>query len=200
MKQYSLTCINSSSWPGCFAVFQKTYRLPADVYALAWFARAAHPGTEVTFTWSTYYSFTWSETGVIKPGINFNGSQIIPADPDKLNCIELAVDNLGASYFKPPTASGQPGMLTIQQLSSVVPNRTSIGIGMSGSPMAATQAAPGATTVFVPTSNYWVMFGNYQTGDVIDVKEITGAVEVTYPDGLTSRTATLGPDDKIAVT
>ena len=199
MPQYSLTCINNSSRPGCFAVFQKTGGSPG-IYALAWVARAAHPGTEVTFTWSPSYSFAWSETGVLKPGISFIGSQVIPADPDKLNCIELTVDSFGASEFKPPTASGQPGRLTIQQLASVVPNRTSIGIGMSGSPMAAAQAAPGQTTLFAPHPNYWVMFGNHQTGDVIDVKEIAGAGEVTYPDELTSRTATLGSDDKIRVT
>ena len=198
MKQYSLACINNSSSPGCFAVFQKTGGSPG-IYALAWIARAAHPGTEVTFTWSTDYSFAWSETGVIKPGIIFFGSQVIPADPDKLNCIELAVDNFGASEFKPPTATGQPGMLTIQQLSNVMPNRTSIGVGMSGSPIAAAQAAPGQTTMFAPHPNYWIMFGNYQTGDVIDIKKINGAVEVTYPDGLTSCTATLGPDDRISV-
>jgi hypothetical protein len=198
MKQYSLTCINNSSWPGCFAVFQKTGGSPG-IYALVWVARPTHPGTEVTFTWSTDYSFAWSGTGVLKPGITFNASQVIPADPDKLNCVELTVDNFGASEFKPPTATGQPGLLTVQPLANVVPNRMSIGIGMSGSPVAAAQAAPGQTTLFAPRPNYWVMFGNYQTGDVIDVKEISGAVEVAYPDGITSRTATLGPDDKISV-
>lgn len=201
MTQYSLTCVNNSNLTGSFAVFQKPLPLtmPGNVFSLAWFARPTHPGTSVTFNWSVDYSFVWSETGVLKPGINFNASQVIPADPDRLNQVQLTVDSYNASYFTTPNSTGTPGCLTIQQLSSVVPNRTSVGVGMSGAGTFAVQAAPNMTAVFTPHPNYWVLFGNYETGDVMDIEDVTGAQEVTYGGSLTSRTASLGLDNLINI-
>ena len=109
------------------------------------------------------------------------------------------MDDYGATCFKPPNGSGTAGALTIVQLSDIVPDRTFVGIGMSGSGTTVVQAAPNKTSVFTPHPNYWVVFGNYQAGEVIDVEDSTDAVEVTYPDGLTSRTVTIGPDDILRV-
>jgi hypothetical protein len=198
MTQYSLTCINRSSSSGSFAVFQKPPATPVS-FPLAWLTRSAAPSAEVTFTWSVDYSFVWSETGVINSGVNFSGRQVIPADPDKLNTVELAVDNYGATYFKPPSGSGTAGTLTVVQDAEVVPDRTSVGIGMSGSGTTVVPAAPNKTAVFRLHPNYWVVFGNYQAGEVIDVEDTTGAVEVTYPDGITSRTVTIGQNDILKV-
>ncbi|HEV7322678.1 MAG TPA: hypothetical protein VGO04_29100 [Ensifer sp.] len=55
------------------------------------------------------------------------------------------------------------------------------------------------TAVFTPHPNYWVLFGNYQTGDVLEFDDVTGAVEVTYGGALTARTAVLGLDNLITV-
>jgi rhizosphere induced protein len=199
--QYSLTCINNSRLPGSFAIFQRPPPIvaPGDVYALAWFAQTSHPQTQVTFQWTVDYSFMWSETGVLKPGITFIASQVIPADPMGENFIDLTVDSYGASYFTPPTATGEVGALTIRQLSNVVPNRTSCGIGMSGAAAYAVQAAENITTVFKPHPNYWVVFGHFQAGQVIDFEEITGEVEVSYGGSVTSRTVTLQADNLLVV-
>jgi rhizosphere induced protein len=195
--QYSLTCINNSSLLGSFAVFQLAppLTIPANVFSLAWFARAAHPDTQVTFEWTVNYSFVWSETGTLKPGITFDASQTVPADPLGANMTQLTEDTYGATYFTPPTNDGAIGSLTIQQLANVVPNRTAIGVGISNSATFAIQASPNMTAVFTPHPNYWVMFGNYETGQVIDVENVTGEIEVTYAGSLTSRTVTLGPDN-----
>lgn len=199
--QYSLTCINNSSLLGSFAVFQAAPQLtvPANVFSLAWFARPAHPGTQVTFQWTLEYSFVWSETGVLKPGITFAASETVPADPFRQNFTQLTEDNFGASYFTPPNTTGTVGSLTIQQLSNVVPNRTAVGVGMSGAGTFVVQAAPNMTAVFTPHPNYWVVFGNYRTGQVMDIEDVTGEVEVTYAGSLTSRTALLQPNNILSV-
>jgi rhizosphere induced protein len=196
-KQYSLTCINNSALLGSFAVFQRPAETaaPAVVFSLVWLARAAHPGTQVTFDWTADYSFVWSETGILQPGITFNASQTVPADPLGANMTLLTEDTYGATYFTTPTEDGTIGSLTIRQLANVVPNRTCVGIGMSNSGTFVIQAAPDMTAVFTPHPNYWVIFGNYQAGQVIDIENVTGEIEVTYAGALTSRTATLGRDN-----
>ncbi|WP_416798718.1 protein rhiA [Ciceribacter azotifigens] len=201
MTSYSLTCVNNSQLSGSFAVFQKAppMTIPGNVFSLAWFARPTAPKSKVTFTWNLEYSFVWSETGLLQPGINFSASQTMPADPNGQNLIQLTQDNYGATTFANPNASGAIGSLTIQQLPNVAPNRTSVGVGMSGSGTFAVQAAPNMTAVFTPHPNYWVIFGNFVTGDVIDIEDVTNAVEVTYGGALTTRSATLGIDNLITV-
>lgn len=201
MTTYSLTCLNNSQLHGSFAVFQKAppMTVPGNVFSLAWFARPAAPGSRVTFTWNLDYSFVWSETGLLQPGINFSATQVIPADPNGQNLVQLTQDSVGATTFANPSAAGALGSLTVQQLSNVAPSRTSVGIGMAGSGTFAVQAAPNMTAVFTPHPNYWVMFGNFETGDVIDIEDVTGAVEATYGGALTSRTAALGLNNLITV-
>jgi hypothetical protein len=186
---------------GSFAVFQRapTLTVPANVFSLAWFARPAHPNTQVTFQWTVDYSFVWSETGILKPGITFNASQNVPADPFVQNFTQLTEDAYGATYFTPPSTNGTVGSLTIQQLSNVVPNRTSVGVGMSGSGTFVVQAAPNMTAVFTPHPNYWVIFGNYQTGQVMDIENVTGEIEATFAGSLTSRTVTLQPNNILSI-
>lgn len=201
MTSYSLTCVNNSQISGSFAVFQKAPPMttPGNVFSLAWFTRPTAPGSRVTFTWGLDYSFVWSETGLLQPGINFSATQVISADPNGQNLVQLTQDSAGATTFINPGVNGALGSLTIQQLSNVAPGRTSVGVGMAGSGTFAVQAAPNMTAVFTPHPNYWVIFGNYETGDVIDIEDVTGAVEVTYGGALTSRTAALGLDNLITV-
>ena len=61
-------------------------------------------------------------------------------------------------------------------------------------------AMPNFNAQFTLQPNYWVAFGNYFTGQILDIEHMTGAAEVTYPPGATSLTATLGPDNVIKVT
>ncbi|HEV7309250.1 protein rhiA [Ensifer sp.] len=201
MTTLSLTCVNNSELTGSFTVFQKAppTTVPGDLFSLAWFARPTAPGSQVTFDWSPDHCFVWSETGVLQPGVNFAASQVEPANPDGQNLIQLTEDRDGATMFANPSFDGALGSLTIQQLANVVPNRTSVGIGMAGSGTFAIQAAPNMTAVFTPHPNYWVTFGNYQTGDVIDIEDVSGAVEVTYDGAFTSRTINLGLDNLMTV-
>lgn len=201
MTTYSLTCVNNSQMSGSFAVFQKPppMTVPGNVFSLAWFARATAPSSRVTFTWGLDYSFVWSETGILQAGINFSATQTLPADPNGQNIVQLTQDTYGATTFANPGGSGSLGSLTIQQLTNVVPNRTSVGVGMAGSGTFAVQAAPNMTAVFTPHPNYWVIFGNYVTGDVMNIEDVTSAVEVTYGGALTTRTAVLGLGNVISV-
>lgn len=201
MTTYSLTCVNDSQLSGSFAVFQKPLpsTMPGNVFSLAWFARPAAPGSRVTFTWGLDYCFTWSETGILKPGVKYSASQTIGADPNALNQIDLKKDDCKATTFANLSSGGALGSLTIKQLSNVEPNLTSVGIGMAGSGTFAVQAQPNMTAVFTPHPNYWVIFGNFETGDVMDVQDTTNSIEVTYGGARTGRTAVLGLDNMISV-
>jgi hypothetical protein len=198
-SSYSLTCVNNSASEGRFVVFQKPPGNP-NFSVLAWFAKAAHPDTQVTFRWTTDYCFVWAETGVVTPAISFKAWQIVAADPETRNLIQLTQDAYAATYFTTPTDAGVRGRLTIQSLATVVPHRTAIGIGMSSSATMVLPAMPNFNVEFMPQPHYWVAFGNYFTGQILDIEHMTGATEVIYPPEVMSRTATLGADHVITVT
>jgi hypothetical protein len=199
-SSYSLTCVNNSSSPGRFVVFQKPPGSGSNLSILAWFAKAAHPGTQVTFRWTTDYCFVWAETGVVTPAISFKAWQIVAADPASRNLTQLTQDAYAATYFTAPTDTGVKGRLMIQVLGNVIPHRTSVGIGMSSSATMVLPAMPNFNVEFALQPDYWVAFGNYVTGQLLDLQHMTGAAEVVYPAAATSRTATLGPDNVITVT
>ncbi len=133
MASFSLTCVNNSELSGSFAVFQRppATMTQGEVLSLAWLARPTAPQSRVAFTWALDYNFIWSETGALSPGLIFAASQVIPANLDGENLIQLTEDEFGATTFVNPGTGGAPGSLTIEQLSNVVPNRTAVGIGLA---------------------------------------------------------------------
>ncbi|MCY1669179.1 hypothetical protein [Rhizobium sp. SL86] len=59
-----------------------------------------------------------------------------------------------------------------QPFSSVAPNNTAVGIGMAGSGTFVTEAQPNMTAPFIPYPTYWMIFGNFETGEVMDVQVV----------------------------
>lgn len=202
MATYTLTCTNNSQLHGSFTVFQKPPKItaPAVVHPLAWLARPTAPGSQVTFSWNTNYNFVWAEAGDIASEIYFKASQVIPADPNGLNFVQLTKDSSGATIFSGQNTTGDIGSLTIRQLSNIVSGEIAIGIGMSGSAIYAITSAPNITAVFTPIPNYWIIFGNYEMGDIINPADIDGAVQLTYSGSLTAHTAVLNSDNLITIT
>lgn len=80
------------------------------------------------------------------------------------------------------------------------------GPANAGAPAWLTKSAnPGSEVAFEWTADdsipgYWVAFGTFTPGQVLDVGSITGAIEVTFPEPTTSHTVTLGPDMVLSVT
>jgi hypothetical protein len=58
-------------------------------------------------------------------------------------------------------------------------------------------AEPNMEAVFTPGPNpsYWLTFGTYSQGQVMDLKAVHKPVRVVYPANVTSMTATLNPDN-----
>ncbi len=131
------------------------------------------------------YSFAWALTGPLTPGIPFLDRDQVTADPNDAlqNRIGFGFDN-GTYGFVPAPSGGTtpPGALGIEVLPTVPDNTTSVGIGMGGSPVLALQAEPGATVQFTPHPSYWITVGNYSVGEVLEVEEITNAVEIPFGD------------------
>lgn len=196
MTAYQLTFINNSPEDWTAAVYQKPPDLgDYEVLSLAWFAKKAYTGTTVTFTWDINYNFVWAQTGQLIPGVQFTAGETVDANLTSQNSLTLDYDpsSGGAFYFlKPPKAGENNGTLYTPCTNHVPAGMASVGIGMSGFGTYVVQAEPQLQAMFTPHPNYWIVFGQYTQGLVLDITQIAGSsAEVTFPADVYHMNATL---------
>ncbi len=81
MAEYTISFINNSTDTRSFLCYQKDPDIGVpNAVSLAWFAKTTRPNTHVDFSWKINYSFIWSETGLLKPGVRFVASERVDAD------------------------------------------------------------------------------------------------------------------------
>ena len=173
-----------------------------NALSLAWLCAPAWPQTTVTFTWTLDFSFQWSQTGQVKPGVTFNAEQIMYANPDSLTTNQIQFDyRSGAFTFLPGNAAGNAelGSLYIWELSGIPANTAMVGIGMSNAGTFAVQAQPNTNLVFTPHPDYWLTVGTFRQGQVLDVEQITNEAAVPF-DATFSMQAVLDSQNNWTIT
>ncbi|HBF28467.1 hypothetical protein [Rhizobium sp.] len=198
MPNYRLTCINNSQLSGSFAIYhvppqsQKTQHLSS----VAWLARPAAPGTQITFGWSTDLSFVWGERGTFGGRTVFNASQFAPADPSRENIIDFTSDPYGAPTFQNLEPGGPQGTMTIRQLNANFQFPINLGIAMGNRPIYTVNFNANITTTFIPhTDRYWVVFGDYVPGETINVESLTNFLKVDFSPIFPEQTVVMSPQN-----
>ncbi|MGC6388034.1 protein rhiA [Ewingella sp. S1.OA.A_B6] len=180
MTKYSVTVENNSVNTGAICIYQTSPDITdPKVMSLAWFSKVAHPLTKVTFDWTIDYSFVWDETGVLIPGVTFDASQSLATDLNSKNQVTLVYSD-GAFVFEDQTKGARNGTMYITNDSSLPLNQASVGVGMSGAGTFVVQAQPNINLNFTPHPTYWVTFGNYTPGQVLDIGEITNNQQLIF--------------------
>ena len=191
--KYTLRVKNDSLQTGSICVYQTCpdQQNNSNIYSLAWFTKAAHPETSLTFSWTIDYSMVWSETGELVPGVMFDASESRVADLQNTsrNILTLSKEN-DAFLFKDAGQSGQPGMLTIKADGSIPNNTASVGIGMGGKPAIALNAFANMNYQFIPHPTYWVAFGDFKQGKVIDVNRMSQTQEIVFGPNIYEKSIT----------
>ncbi|MFI9530443.1 hypothetical protein [Micromonospora rosaria] len=190
---YSVTIVNNSKIDDENAiVFQQQPSQPADMYSLAWLSKMCHAGTSITFKWTIDYNFVWGQTGTLKPGVDYEAGQIIPADLQNQNMVTLSYIDDGFE-FGTPTSGAAPGSLLITEDETVpgpgLATQGSVGIGMSGAGTFVVPTQPKTGAQFLLTPTYWLAFGSYKAGTVVTEDILTEPYQLKYPDGETDATA-----------
>jgi hypothetical protein len=161
--------------------------------SLAWFSKYTYPTTTEKFDWKIEYNFVWSETGILDTGVIFFPSQTWKADLSTKNKITLTYEK--AFTFKDQTQGPNQDKLYIWNDGTIPPQKASVGIGIDGKSVFAVQAQYNMDVIFTPKPpKYWVAFGNYKEGQVLDIKEMSIVKEIVFPNNIFSMTAILKPD------
>lgn len=196
--QYTLKIKNNSTQDGYMCIYQKDPALQAkkDVFSLAWFSMICNQGTQVIFRWTIDYSFVWSQTGKLIPGVYFDASQVKDANPSNpsLSSITLSKPNGGYKFTK-STVSAPEGSLLIHVDKDVPNDEASVGIGMSGQPAFAKNAKTNMDFTFSPHPQYWVVFGDYQEGQVMDFNLSSNSHNIVFPNNVYSKSLVFREDN-----
>jgi hypothetical protein len=191
---YTIVFKNNSTNPGNVCVFQQDPNMTnPNVMSLAWFTQFCYPNTTIQYKWDIAYSFAWGQTGIIVPGVVFVAGQTLPANLSSSNQVTLTYKQ--AYNFINQGQGGQTGSLYITEDETIPLKQAAVGIGMSGAGTFVQQAQPNLTLTFTPHPTYWIAFGNYMTGQVLNIQSMTNPQEVVFPPGVKVMSAVLNPDN-----
>jgi hypothetical protein len=197
-QSYSVLFKNMSTQSGNACIYQRNPDYGWDIMSLAWLVKSAPPGSNVRFEWRNDYSFVWGETGRLAPGVRFVAGQSWNADPNS-NAITFTM--LGGGYsFQNQMSQPPAGSFFITESPDVPMNQSAaVGIGMSGAGTFVQQARPNMRVTFNAQQEYWIAFGNFNQGEVLDTQAINNPVRIAFPAGVYSMTATLNADNSWTV-
>jgi rhizosphere induced protein len=199
---YTIRFVNNSTNNWDFCCYQQDPGLTKNpgVMSLAWFAQPVAPTTTTKYSWQVLYNFVWAQTGILVPGVIFDASQTRDANPDGTNNqIGLTKTSRGSYTFTPQT-SAQAGSLFVNCDNTIAANELSVGVGMSGNGTFVVPAQPNINVTFTPHPEYWVTFGDLESGQVMDIQSVVStSAKVSFPPNVYSMTATLKADNTWSV-
>jgi hypothetical protein len=200
--KYSLTVENRSHRSGSICVYTTSpdsQKIHNDLLSLAWFSKFAHPGTDVRFEWNINFSFVWSQTGTLLPGIRFFASEEKPAEPNSADKEKIYFNHDAGAYRftdMPRTKETPTGNLSIITRGNVPNNDAAIGIGMGGNPALVVPATPNYTFTFIPHIKYWLAFGTFTEGEVLDLNAMTSEIhEVVFSSNVYDKAVKLNENN-----
>jgi hypothetical protein len=129
----------------------------SDFFSLAWFSQPCGPDSSLTFSWDMTYGLAWALTGPLGPGLIIEPGQLTPMAPDD----QAPVDD------------------------SVPADQVSVALTIAGRPIFARQANRPGPFSFEPTPQYWIAFGPFEPGQVLDFNEIILTTEIKFAPGQT---------------
>ena len=170
--KYKLRVKNNSNDKGSFCVYQTCPDQDKyNIHSLAWFTKSANPETVLSFFWEIDYSLVLSKTGTLLAGKMFEVSQSIPINIQDQQRNTLTLSKKDTGYFLSESRLiGIKGALTIIADDTIPDNAISIGVQVSGKSAIAVNACTEMVYRFTPTPTYWIMFGDFKEGEVLDLK------------------------------
>jgi hypothetical protein len=182
---YGIYIHNGSDQDDLSAIaYQTDPKMPANAKSLAWWSKPCHTGTNADLKWNIAYNFVWGENGKLDPGTDYDAGQVVPADPMGNNTITLAYPG-GGFKFKDPQQQGDQGVLYIHEADDVPAGKGCVGIGMQGvgTIVFPTHASGGGYVDFVPHPSYWIAFGSFEAGKVVDTGSFYFPTQLTFEHG-----------------
>ena len=67
---------------------------------------------------------------------------------------------------------------------------------MSGAGTFAVQAQPSLKQTFIPKPKYWIVYGTYAVGEVLDISTLSASQEIVFPTNIYSMSLTFNAQNQ----
>ncbi len=171
-------------------VYQTLSQQKGDFHSVVCFSARCHPQTRSTFEWSGALRFVWAHMDDVRPGAICRAAQDWPCDSAdrETNGVALIREH-GAYRFDRAARETPPGSLAIHTDGTVPNGRVAVGLGLplreDGRlhclPSLVTSVAPNFTHILEPSINFWITFGDYETGEIIDPALVNNPFPIVFP-------------------
>lgn len=194
---YSLRLTNDSPLGGNMCLYQRHehQESEADLFSLAWMCQPCRSGSSITFSWTLDFGFAWAEMSSLGPGAFFEPGQTVGADPEAPGRRSVLLHQSGQGYeLDCGSADPEAGFLNFQTDDSVPARRLAVALTVAGRPAFVRPAGPNLGFTFQPDPQYWVAFGPFEAGQVLDFSEMVLTTEIVFPTGRRSAQAAFQRD------
>jgi len=193
--KYTLSVVNDSTQVGDFCIFQQTPDTNvSNLLTLAWLSKSAHPSTLLEFEWQLDYNFVWTKQTRLRAGTVVHTSQAWDANLMTQNKVDFDLTD-NAYTFESLGQGGYEGNLYINQSQRVNTREAYVGVGMSGKGTFLVESQPNMKVVMTPKPTYWLIFGNYKEGQVLDLSTVTDTACRLEYKGTTNMNVVLKSDN-----
>lgn len=195
MDTYTLTFQNNSEQSGDICIFQESPDLnTSDVLSLAWFAKHAKSNNQLEFSWNIDYSFVWNCHGEITSGSTFRTPQMASKNSISDNTVPLLEKNSVYQLKSHTIKKADNSSLHITSNNSVSSSEPPVGIAMSGSSAFLLKPKPNTNIHLAPPKKYWISFGKFKQGQIIDRSKVTHLKEIVFPPNVNNLSIKLNSD------
>lgn len=199
MATYELKFTNNSSQYVDACVYQQIPDLQVTgVQTVAWMVEGLFPTSVAQFSWSDTYDFVWAASESLFTANDVTTWQIWPADLTSLNQITLTYAE-GSFTFENQVQGTEQNVLYLMQDGTIPAGYGYAGIGMSGLPTFVVSTEPNVNLSFTTDIEYYVTFGTYSEGELLNLPLSGPSVQVTFPDNVYSMQVTLNSDNTLSV-
>lgn len=209
-RELTLVVENQSFLQSNVCIYQSPPKTsPQKEIVLAWFCqplpkKLQDGNSQVVFKWTEDYYFVWTQKEHLTSQIHFMAYQTLPAKlrrGDKIKFTKIRNQTYTFIVDQPnDSASLSQNSILINQDGTIQPTEVLVGIGMAQLGTAMVSATPNTISDFSFSGEfpqYWIFFGNKETGDVLNVNDLEkmNEIEVKYQGTTTSMTAVLQEDN-----
>jgi hypothetical protein len=185
-SEYGIYITNSSTQNNLQAIVYQDdpQGVPENAVALSWMTKECHVNTKIDFLWTLQYNFIWGQNGSLAPGTSYDAGETIDADLVDSNHVTLSYPG-GGFEFSEPDSKTPAGSLYITEAADVPDAGGCVGIGMQGAGtfVVPTHSTGKGNVALTPHPTYYIAFGSYKAGIIVDESELYYPYKLTFPAG-----------------
>ena len=196
--EHVLAFVNNSQHSGVVIVYQHPPNTATErAFAVAWQALSVAPASRAIFHWSTDYSVALGQSGNVAVGSHFVPRTTLRVD--LVAGVQVTVNPSAGTLQITEQGGVEAGALNVSVLQDSTVDRSAVAVRIDGKPSLVVSTPPGVRWTYRPSSTYYVAFGHFMEGMILNTSLIPQSIAVQLEEGADEATVMLVPDGRLSI-